>query len=194
MTKKLTVLLSGSVLLAALTASPGHSCVGRILNFSIDGSPEQKAAGQLMATYINERTGTTVNLVENSPTEDGSCPADTDICIQYLKPALDGMGSEQPQDEQEAYSRAKEYYLENKQMVWLKPFSFKGPVQQADSSIAVPVSPRASLTKFPVLDRVINKLSGMITDDALQEMMNNLQGSSDPAVAAKEFLKSRKLI
>jgi glycine betaine/choline ABC-type transport system substrate-binding protein len=58
----------------------------------------------------------------------------------------------------------------------------------------VPVSPRASLAKFPVLDRVINKLSGMITDDALQEMMAKLQGSSDPAVAAKEFLKSRKLI
>jgi len=191
MTKKFVMLLSGSVLLSALTASPGHSCVGRILNFSIDGSPEQKAAGQLMATYINERTGTTVNLVENPTTTDGSCPADADICIQYLKPALAGMGGEQPQDAQEGYSRAKEYYLENKQMVWLKPFSFKGP---ADSSTAVPVSPRASLTKFPVLDRVINKLSGMITDDALQEMMNKLQGSSDPAVAAKEFLKSRKLI
>jgi glycine betaine/choline ABC-type transport system substrate-binding protein len=193
MTKKLAVLLSGSVLLTALAASPGYSCVGRILNFSIDGSPEQKAAGQLMATYINERTGTTVNLVENPPTEDGSCPADTDICIQYLKPALERMGGEQPQDEKEAYSRAKEYYLENKQMVWLRPFSFKGPAQ-ADSSMAVPVSPRSSLTKFPVLDRVINKLSGMITDDALHEMMNKLQGSSDPVVAAKEFLKSRKLI
>ena len=193
MTKKFAMLLSGSVLLTVLTASPSHSCVGRILNFSVDGSPEQKAAGQLMATYINERTGTTVNLVENPASQDGSCPAD--ICIQYLKPALDGMGGGQSQDEQDAYGKAKEYYLENKQIVWLKPFSFKGPAaQQAASSLAVPVSPRASLTKFPVLDRVINKLSGMITDDALQEMMAKLQSSNDPAVAAKEFLKSRKLI
>jgi glycine betaine/choline ABC-type transport system substrate-binding protein len=104
------------------------------------------------------------------------------------------MGSAQPQDEQEAYSRAKEYYLENKQMVWLRPFSFKGPGRQSSGSMAVPVSPRASLAKFPVLDRVINKLSGMITDAALQEMMTKLQNSSDPAVAAKEFLKARKLI
>ncbi len=186
MTNKLSVLLSGSVLFMALTASPSHGCVGRILNFSTDGSPEQKAAGQLMATYINERTGTTVNLVENPPTKDGSCPAD--ICIQYLKPALAGMGGEQPQDEQEGYSKAKEYYLENKNMVWLKPFGFKGPLQQGDGSMAVPVSPRTSLTKFPVLDRVINKLSGMITDQTVQEFQ-----SGGPA-AAKEFLKSRKLI
>jgi glycine betaine/choline ABC-type transport system substrate-binding protein len=186
MTHKFSLLVSGSILLTALAASPSHGCVGRILNFSIDGSPEQKAAGQLMATYINERTGTTVNLVENPPTKDGSCP--TDICIQYLKPALARMGDEQTQDEQEGYRKAKEYYLENKNMVWLKPFAFKGPGQGADASIAVPVSPRTSLTKFPVLDRVINKLSGMITDQTVQEFQNGGTAS------AKDFLKSRKLI
>ncbi len=192
MAKNITALMAGSVLLTALAASPGQSCVGRILNLTIDGSAEQKAVGQLMATYINERTGTTVNLVESQPSTDGSCA--TDVCLQYLKPALASMGGEQPQDEQEAYAKAKEYYLENKSVVWLKPFAFKGPVaQQAEASIAVPVSPRDALGKFPVLDRVINKLSGMVSDSLVQEMIQKSQGS-DAAAAAKELLKAQKLI
>ncbi len=192
MAKNITALMAGSVLLTALAASPGQSCVGRILNLTIDGSAEQKAVGQLMATYINERTGTTVNLVEGQPSTDGSCA--TDVCLQYLKPALASMGGEQPQDEQEAYAKAKEYYLENKSVVWLKPFAFKGPVaQQVDASIAVPVSPRDALGKFPVLDRVINKLSGMVSDSLVQEMIQKSQGG-DAAAAAKELLKAQKLI
>ncbi len=191
MTRKITALLSGSVLLTALAASPAQSCVGRVLNLSIDGSPEQKAVGQLMATYINERTGTTVNLVENPQSEDGTCA--TDVCIQYLKPALAGIGGEQPQDEQEGYAKGKEFYLENKDIVWLKPFAFKGPTAQQDASVAVPVSPREALGKFPVLDRVINKLSGMVNDSFVQEMIEKSKGA-DPAAAAKELLKSQKLI
>lgn len=193
MANKLAALLSGSVLLTALAASPGQACVGRILNLTIDGSPEQKAVGQLMATYINERTGTTVKLVENPPSADGSCA--TDVCLQYLKPALTGMGGgEQSQDEQEAYAKAKEYYLEKKSVVWLKPFAFKGPVaDQAGASIAVPVAPREALGKFPVLDRVINKLSGMVSDAMVQEMIQKSQGG-DAAAAAKELLKAQKLI
>lgn len=192
MTKNMTALLAGSVLLTALAASPAQSCVGRILNLTIDGTPEQKAVGQLMATYINERTGTTVNLVEKPQSADGTCA--TDVCIQYLKPALASIGGEQPQDEQEGYAKGKEFYLENKSVVWLKPFAFKGPLaNQADASIAVPVSPRDALGKFPVLDRVINKLSGMVSDSLVQEMIQKSQGA-DPAAAAKELLKAQKLI
>ncbi|WP_417916237.1 hypothetical protein [Candidatus Electronema sp. JC] len=192
MTKNMTALLAGSVLLTGLAASPAQSCVGRILNLTIDGSPEQKAVGQLMATYINERTGTTVTLVENQQSADGSCA--TDVCIQYLKPALAGIGGDQPQDEQEGYAKGKEFYLENKDIVWLKPFAFKGPAaNQAEASIAVPVSPREALGKFPVLDRVINKLSGMVNDSFVQEMIEKSKGA-DPAAAAKELLKSQKLI
>ncbi len=192
MTKNMTALLAGSVLLTALAASPAQSCVGRILNLTIDGTPEQKAVGQLMATYINERTGTTVNLVENQQSADGTCA--TDVCIQYLKPSLASIGGEQPQDEQEGYAKGKEFYLENKSVVWLKPFAFKGPLaNQADASIAVPVSPRDALGKFPVLDRVINKLSGMVSDSLVQEMIQKSQGA-DPAAAAKELLKAQKLI
>ncbi|MGR0481138.1 MAG: hypothetical protein ACTFAL_06940 [Candidatus Electronema sp. V4] len=193
MAKKTMALLAGSVLLTALAASPGQSCVGRVLNLTIDGSAEQKAVGQLMATYINERTGTTVTLVENQQSADGTCA--TDVCIQYLKPALAGIGGDQPQDEKEGYAKGKEFYLENKSVVWLKPFAFKGPVaNQAEASIAVPVSPREALGKFPVLDRVINKLSGMVSDSLVQEMIQKSQGAADPAAAAKELLKAQKLI
>lgn len=192
MAKKTMALLTGSVLLVALAVSPGQSCVGRVLNLTIDGSAEQKAVGQLMATYINERTGTTVTLVENQQSADGTCA--TDVCIQYLKPALAGIGGDQPQDEKEGYAKGKEFYLENKSIVWLKPFAFKGPVaNQAEASIAIPVSPREALGKFPVLDRVINKLSGMVSDSLVQEMIQKSQGA-DPAAAAKELLKAQKLI
>ncbi|MCI5224475.1 MAG: hypothetical protein D3924_17855 [Candidatus Electrothrix sp. AR4] len=192
MVKKITILLSSFMLLLAALTTPGYSCVGRILNLTVNDSAEQKIIGQILATYITERTGTTVNLVSDAKASATKCPSD--ICIHYLNTGLSGMsGDNQGGNEQEAYSLVKEYYIENQNLVWLKPFGYKGPVKQQDASLAVPVANRESLAKFPVLDRVINKLGDLIDDSALQQLIQQTQ-SGDSENIAKDFLKTRNLI
>ena len=192
MKKQLAAILSGSALLLLTLAAPGYSCVGRILNLTINDSVEQKVVGQIMATYITERTGTTVNLVSSPEAQGDKCP--TDLCIYYLNAGLSGMSSDnQAESDQEAYSLVKEYYIENQDLVWLKPFGYKGPVQQENASLAVPVANRESLTKFPVLDRVINKLGDLIDDASLQQLLQQAEGG-DPEAVAKDFLKTKNLI
>lgn len=191
MTRKLPVLIAGSILLLA-SAAPSFGCVGRVLNLAASDSPEQQIVAQVMATYINQRTGTTVNVTTAPESKDGKCPGD--VCIQYVADSMESMkGSPQAQDDQEAYKQVKEFYLEKEKMVWLKPFGYKGPVGQDKASQAVPVASRDSLAKFPVLDRVINKLGSLINDAEVQQLIEKAK-AGDANAAAKEFLKAKNLI
>ena len=190
MQKKTALLVPAALLLLLTFTSTGHSCVGRILNLTVNESPEQQLVAHIMATYITERTGTTVNIVNSSEKVGPQCP--TDICINYVNTGLSGMSSEQGSDEQENYSLVKEYYIDEN-MVWLKPFGYKGPVKQEDASLAVPVANRESLAKFPVLDRVINKLGNLIDDSSLEQLLQQTE-SGDAESVAKDFLKTKNLI
>ena len=190
--RKKTALLFPAALLLLTFTSTSHSCVGRILNLTVNESPEQQLVAHIMATYITERTGTTVNIVNSAEDVGAQCP--TDICINYVNTGLSGMSSdEQGSDEQENYSLVKEYYIENENLVWLKPFGYKGPVQQEDASLAVPVANRESLAKFPVLDRVINKLGNLIDDSSLEQLLQQTE-NGDAESVAKDFLKTKNLI
>ncbi|MCI5209699.1 MAG: hypothetical protein D3910_13100, partial [Candidatus Electrothrix sp. ATG2] len=188
MRSKTTLLLTASLLLLTFS-STSHSCVGRILNLTINDSAEQQIIAHIMSTYITERTGTTVNIVNDPDAVGTQCPSD--ICITYINAGLAGMSSEnQGSDDQENYSLIKEYYIENENLVWLKPFGYKGPVQKEDASMAVPVANRESLAKFPVLDRVINKLGNLIDDSSLEQLLQQTE-AGDAETTAKDFLKTK---
>ncbi|CAK8717514.1 MAG: hypothetical protein D3917_10260 [Candidatus Electrothrix sp. AX5] len=192
MRKKTALLFSASLCLLLTFTSTSHSCVGRILNLTANESPEQQVIAHIMATYITERTGTTVNIVNSSEDVGTQCPSD--ICINYVNTGLSGMSNDdQGNDDQENYSLVKEYYIENENLVWLKPFGYKGPAKQQNASMAVPVANRESLAKFPVLDRVINKLGNLIDDSSLEQLLQQTE-SGDAESVAKDFLKTKNLI
>jgi glycine betaine/choline ABC-type transport system substrate-binding protein len=193
MRRKTALLFPASLCLLLTFTSTSHSCVGRILNLTVNESPEQQIIAHIMATYITERTGTTVNIVNSSEDSGTQCPSD--ICINYVNTGLSGMSSDdQGSDDQENYSLVKEYYIENENLVWLKPFGYKGPVLQQNASLAVPVANRESLAKFPVLDRVINKLGDLIDDSSLEQLLLQQTESGDAESVAKDFLKTKNLI
>jgi len=177
------------LLLASTTTS--YSCVGRILNLTVNKSPEQQVIGHIMATYITERTGTTVNLVTGDEDRGAECPSD--ICINYVNTGLSGMSAEdQGSDDQESYSLVKEHYSDEG-LIWLGPFGYKGPVQDQNASMAVPVANEESLEKFPILPNVIKKFKNLIDDSSLAELLQQAK-SGDAEGVAKEFLKAKNLI
>jgi glycine betaine/choline ABC-type transport system substrate-binding protein len=193
MRRKNALLFSASLFLLLTFTSTSYSCVGRILNLTANDSKEQQVVAHIMATFITERTGTTVNIVNSSEDSGAGCPSD--ICINYVNTGLSGMsGDNQGSDDQENYSLVKEYYNnEQEDLVWLKPFGYKGPVKQQDASLAVPVANRESLAKFPILSRVIDKLGSLIDDSSLEQLLQQAE-SGDAESVAKDFLKTKNLI
>ena len=192
MRKKTALVFAASCFLLLTFTSTSYSCVGRILNLTVNESPEQQIIAHIMATYITERTGTTVNIVNSEDVTGAECPSD--ICINYVKTGLSGMSADnQGSDEQENYSLVKEYYIENEGLVWLKPLGYKGPVQGEVASMAVPVANQESLVKFPILNRVIDKLGNMIDDSSLEQLLQQME-SGDAEAVAKDFLKAKNLI
>ncbi len=84
-------------------------------------------------------------------------------------------------------------------MVWLRPLGYEGPLTAAAAttegnvSLAVPVTTREVLNRFPVLDRVINKLGGRIDARTLQQLIEQTE-TDEIAVVVKNFLKDQNLI
>lgn len=196
------MIVASCAFLLYLFTAPAYGCVGRILNISIHDTPEQRVVGQLLATYITERTGTTVNLII---AKDGVSPEDqvkdckAEIYLNYLDQGLAEIDpGKKDVDPQEAYGLVKRSFFDKFQMVWLKPLGYKGPLasnttDQKTGSLAVVVTTQQVLDRFPVLDRVINKLSGRIDMQTVQKLIQESEGKASVAVV-KSYLKDQNLI
>jgi len=203
MKQKILFTLAACIILLCAFAGSGQSCVGRILTVSVNDSIEQKLMGQLLATYITERTGTTVNMttaLDVTISEEQIKQCQADIFINYLNTGLAGIeGAVSNGNAQEDYGQVKQYYVEKFDMVWLKPLGYKGPLlndaglEEKNVSLAVPVTTREVLNRFPVLDRVINKLGGRIDERTLQQLIQKAE-SEEITVIVKQFLKDQNLI
>lgn len=203
MKHKITFTIGCCIILLHALVVPGQSCVGRILTLSVDDSIEQKLMGQLLATYVTERTGTTVNIttaLSGIPNEEQIKQGKADIFLNYLNVGLTSVEGAEPDTEvQEAYGLVKQHYMDTFNMVWLKPLGYKGPLLSPESantngaSLAIPITTTEVLNRFPVLDRVINKLGGRIDERTLQQLMKAAE-TDEIAVVVKNFLKDQNLI
>ena len=61
--KKYFILILGLIFLHLL-ATPLLGCKGRLLVIAVDNSVDQAIMAQLLSIFINERTGTTVEIVQ----------------------------------------------------------------------------------------------------------------------------------
>ena len=199
---KLTILVWAVVLTLAFAGS-AKCCVGRVLTVAVTNSPDQLIMGKVLSLLINERTGTTVELLKTTDlkaSQDTVLNEKANMFINYIGFGMQvsGNGTETV-DSQRAYTLVRQHYLDNFQMVWLKPFGYQGPVSleiptnPAVTSMAAPVTTKEVLRKFPVLDRVINKLAGKINDKILADLTEKSK-TQDVEDVARDFLKSQKLI
>jgi glycine betaine/choline ABC-type transport system substrate-binding protein len=200
--KKYFILIS-SLIFFLLMATPLLACKGRVLHLAVGNSPDQLIMGKMLSIMINERTGTTVEIVELEDikaSQEAVLHGLADIYINYVGMAQDGTEGVNALDEpQKAYILVSRSYMKKFGMVWLKPFGFQGPLAQADASeridgtMAVPVTTKEVIKKFPVLDRMINKLGGKVDNKTLDELWKKSE-NQDVEITVREFLTSRSLI
>jgi osmoprotectant transport system substrate-binding protein len=201
--KRKCVVLTLGLMFSFMLPKPLHTCVGRLLVIAVSDSADQVLMGQMLSLLINERTGTTVDIIQ--PGDINKCheavlKGKANIYISYIGvgQAATG-GSGKVDDPQKAYTLVSQGYLDQFGMVWLKPFGFEGPVSLAGggrgsvASLAAPVTTKDVLRKFPVLDRVINKLGGRIDNSTVAELTKKTNNNEVKAVV-KEFLQEQKLI
>jgi osmoprotectant transport system substrate-binding protein len=196
------VLISG-FLFFLLLSNPGHSCVGRLLIVAVSNSTDQVIMGQMLSILINERTGTTVEIIQPGDLErchETVLKGKADIYIDYIGMArvVTG-GSSKADDPQKVYTLVSQFYNEKFGMVWLKPFGFQGPLsleanyKKNSATLAAPVATKDVLRRFPILDRVINKLGGRIDNNTMNELRKRTE-KQDIKEAVREFLKAQRLI
>ena len=202
MKKKVVILIPGFIFFLFL-ANPVFSCVGRVLTIAVSNSIDQVIMGHMLAILINERTGTTVNIVQPGDLEichETVLKGKADIYINYIGMARTTTGgSSGVGDPQEVYTLVRQLYKDEFDMVWLKPFGFQGPLTSEGNSkkelatLAAPVTTKDVLRKFPVLDRLINKLGGRIDNNTIDELRKKAE-NQDIKEAVRGFLETRRLI
>ena len=63
---------------------------------------------------------------------------------------------------------------------------------KVDKTLAVPVTTTDVIKKFPILDRLINKLAGRVDNNAIEELRKKSE-NQDVEITIREFLASRDL-
>lgn len=175
----------------AFFSTPAFSCVGRGISIGALNNPRDQIVAQVLAILINERTGTAVNITEFSDKEamhKNLAEGQINLAVEHTNFALSQLGLEVPQDPSQAYSAVKAAYLKDLNLVWLPLLGFSG--EQADFGQAAPVASKETIKKFPALPRLIAKTKGLLSDETLEPLVH----AGNPANAAREFLKEKKLI
>ena len=179
------------VVALCLFSSPVLPCVGRTLVIGADRSSKGRFAAQVLAILINERTGTTVKIADfpdGEAVHKGLAAGEVDIAVEYVNRAAARVGLVASEDPESALKAVKAAYMEKLNLAWLPPLGF---TERGDPrGAAAPVVRKDTLKKFPALPRLIAKTEGVLPDG----IMASLAGAGDPAKAARDFLRGKKLI
>jgi len=192
-----------TVISAALilgSSAPAPACVGKTLVIGSINTPNMAAASETMSALITERTGTTVVVryfASFAECYEAVKKGEADIVLDYTgRCYVDVMGRKPEADAAKVFSAVKETYQRDMNLVWLEPLGFSDPgaVKGGGTpAMAAPVVRKDTLTKFPALPRVINKLAGRLGNDVVSKIAAE-GGNGKSKKAARKFLKDNRLI
>lgn len=187
---------------AFVLSSPARACVGRTILIGYHDAPDQVMVANILAVFIDERTGTTVKL-SRFRTREAAFEAirqdKVSLYTDYSSILLSRFGGERPSgDDEKNFARLKEILNRKYNVVWLEPFGydryFPGKVKNGDRPGQAGVMLcKDALSKFPALPKLLGKLRGVLDNDTMASLLREAS-TSDPKTVARRFLKSRKLI
>lgn len=203
MYSRLRILFIVPVVAALLAMSaPASACVGKNLSVAGVGTPDVMAVAEMLAVLITERTGTTVTVTyykDYPRCYEALKNNEVDIVIDFTgRCYTDVLGKGAEPDAAKVFSTVKEAYQRDLNLVWLEPFGFTGTGAEAGKggapAIAAPVLRKDTLNKFPALPRVINKLSGRLTNEVISKLVG--QGTDEKVLkkTTRKYLKDNRLI
>lgn len=158
------------------------ACVGKTIYIGHLSGKNEEIIGNILSRLITERTGTSVKLKKYNDTASllkAGTGGEIDIFVIDDKFVSETTGTKNRED-------AKNTYNVNYNLVWLKAFNEK-------DDFSAPVIRKDTLKKFPALPRLLEKLTGLLTNSQLEELKVEVdkRGMKD---TVKDFLKKKGLI
>ena len=194
------------VLAAAVAAlvfpSPAGACVGRTILIGYHDAPDQVMVANILAVFIDERTGTTVKLSRFRTREEAFEAVRQDkvsLYTDYSSILLSKFAGERPSgDDEKNIARLKEVLNRKYNVVWLEPFGYDRYFPEKANNGERPGQAgvmlcKDALSKFPALPKLLGKLRGVLDNETMSSLLREAS-TSDPKTVARRFLKSRKLI
>ena len=181
--KKILGLVVMVVVLAS--AQMSLSCVGKTIHLGIS-SANEKLMAEMASLMISERTGSSVKI---------DVYKDSKSLYEAVKQGKVNILMENTDRAQEKLGKArnalgvdaiKSEYRKNYNLTWLNTF---GAVPQY-----APVLTADTLSNYPALPKLLNKLSGVLSNDTYAKLLKSVESDDKAKKIAKDFLKGKKLI
>lgn len=198
--KRNRAILCLTAALFGLVAWPAimDACVGKTLYLGRLPGKEQEILAEIFVWLVSERTGTSIE-VKSFPDSRASHSAlekaKIDLYLEEPDVALrEILGREDVAPGGEETRRVVRHeYEERFNLIWLEPWGLEGKAGGGVSSMVAPVVRRDTLKKFPALSRLVNKMAGVVDDQAMALLLEESTQQSARDVT-KKFLKEKKLI
>ena len=206
--KRAVLVAVAGALVAVLSAAywPVEACVGKTVFLGRMPGREQEVLTEIFSWIVSERTGTTIEVkpfADSRAVHTALQTADVDLYLEDQAVALrEILGLPAAANRTEQRETVRREYEQRFNLVWLEPWGMSGrppTAGQAGSGGAAapgPVAPvirKDTLKKFPALSRLVNKLSGVVDDATLDELIRESETRPVREVT-KQFLKDKRLI
>jgi len=185
------------ILLLLVASSRAHACVGKKLHIGVVNSSEGQVLAEMLSSLINERTGSTVAIQfyhNEQELYDAVKVMQVDISIENTTRAMRVLNRPEEGNADKAYEVVKATYEKEKGLIWLKPFGFLHAYGGISPSYTAAVLRVDVINNFPALPRVIGKLGSSLNDESYAKLIKSVESGEKPKKAARDFLKSKKLI
>ena len=165
------------------------ACVGKTIHVGISNAPHERLLAEMASLLITERTGSTVSVDVYKDSKDlynAVKKGNVNLLIETPGNALTMLGKQKGPGESSTLDFVKSEYRKSMNLVWLEPI---GGSQQYSSVLTVD-----TLSNYPALPKLLNKLSGALTNDTYTKLLKSVDSSDKTKKVAKDFLKGKKLI
>lgn len=185
--KKLFFLLVAASLLTTVQLS--SACVGKTIHLGISNIANEQLLAEMASLLITERTGSSVKIdvYKNSKELYNAVKlGNVNVIIENTGHALEVLGKQKETGATSTFDFVKSEYRKNLNLVWLEPI---GGSQQYASVLTVD-----TLSNYPALPKLLNKLSGVLSNDTYTKLLKSVDAPDKPQKVARNFLKGKKLI
>jgi len=171
------------------TVQMSSACVGKTIHLGISNSANELLLAEMASLLITERTGSSVKVdvyKDSKELYSAVRKGNVNVIIENTGRALEVLGKQKPSGSSSSFDYVKSEYRKSLNMVWLEPI---GGSQQYASVLTVD-----TLSNYPALPKLLNKLSGVLTNDTYTKLLKSVDSSDKTRKVAKDFLKGKKLI
>lgn len=181
--KKIISLCVVALLLTTIDLS--SACVGRTLHLGISNVSNERLLAEIASLLITERTGSTVQIdVYKDSTElyNAIKNGNVNVIFENTSHAAEVVGK----SKDSTHDQIKSEYRTRLNLTWLELFG--GSVKYG------PVLTAETVAIYPVLPKLLNKLSKALENDTYAKLLKSVESADKTKKVAKEFLKGKKLI